>query len=102
MPSPDEAFRTYAAVGHEGERTLEPLPGTVTLLFTDIEGSTRLWEQHPQAMSEALARHDAILIDAVKSSGGYVVKTTGDGLFAVFARAEAAVAAALNTAAVTR
>jgi class 3 adenylate cyclase len=39
-----------------------PLPtGTVTFLFTDIEGSTRLWKQHPQAMGEALARHDALL-----------------------------------------
>jgi hypothetical protein len=46
-------------------------------------------------MSQALARHDAILIDAVESSGGHVVKTTGDGLFGVFGRAESALAAAV-------
>jgi class 3 adenylate cyclase len=61
MPSPDEALRTYVEVRHEGERTVEPLSGTVTFLFTDIEGSTRLWEEHPQAMSQALARHDTIV-----------------------------------------
>jgi predicted ATPase/class 3 adenylate cyclase len=96
MPGSDEALRAYAEVGPEGERTVQVRSGTVTFLFTDIEGSTRLWEQHPQAMSEALARHDAILVDAVESSGGHVVKTTGDGLFAVFGRAEPALAAALT------
>jgi predicted ATPase/class 3 adenylate cyclase len=95
MPSRDEAFRTYVEVGDERRRTPEPLSGTVTFLFTDIEGSTRLWEEHPQAMSEALARHDTILAEAVESSGGHVVKTTGDGLFAVFGRAEPALATAL-------
>ena len=75
---------------------MEPLSGTVTFLFTDIEGSTRLWEEHPEAMSKALARHDAILAESVDSGGGHVVKTTGDGLFAVFRRAESAVTAALT------
>jgi predicted ATPase/class 3 adenylate cyclase len=73
----------------------EPPSGTVTLLFADIEGSTRLWEQHPDAMAEALAQHDELLRAAVESCGGHVVKTTGDGLFAAFARADSAVAAAL-------
>jgi class 3 adenylate cyclase len=95
MPTSDEVFGTYVSVGPEAERTVQPLSGTVTFLFTDIEGSTRLWEQHPEAMSEALTRHDAILVDAVESGGGHVVKTTGDGLFAVFGRAEPALAAAL-------
>jgi predicted ATPase/class 3 adenylate cyclase len=58
---------------------------TLTFLFTDIEGSTRLWEQHRQPMKEALERHDAILRDSVESSNGQVVKATGDGLMAVFA-----------------
>ena len=44
--------------------------GTVTFLFTDIEGSTRLWEEQPEAMRTALARHDAILRDAVEAHGG--------------------------------
>jgi class 3 adenylate cyclase len=55
-----------------------------TFLFTDIEGSTRLWEEHPDDMATALARHDAILNEAVDRAGGKVVKTTGDGLLAVF------------------
>jgi class 3 adenylate cyclase len=63
MPGSDEASRTNVEVGSEGDRTLEPLSGTVTFLFTDIEGSTRLWEEHPEAMSQALARHDTILVD---------------------------------------
>jgi predicted ATPase/class 3 adenylate cyclase len=80
----------------EGDHTMEPLAGTVTFLFTDIEGSTRLWEEHPEAMSKALARHDTILVESVDSSEGHVVKKTGDGLFAVFRRAESAVTAALT------
>jgi class 3 adenylate cyclase len=46
--------------------------GTVTFLFTDLEGSTRLWEEHPDAMKAALARHDQILRDAVDSHAGHV------------------------------
>jgi class 3 adenylate cyclase len=68
--------------------------GTVTLLFTDIEGSTRLWEQHPQAMSTALERHDALMRSAIESSGGYVFKTVGDAFCAAFASAKEAVVAA--------
>jgi predicted ATPase/class 3 adenylate cyclase len=70
--------------------------GTVTFLFTDLEGSTRLWDEHPEAMREALARHDEILRDAVEKRGGVVVKTTGDGLHAAFATAPDAVVAALD------
>jgi predicted ATPase/class 3 adenylate cyclase len=73
----------------------DPPSGTVTFLFTDIEGSTRLWEDYPDAMPEALARHDAILREAMEAAGGHVVKTTGDGFFAVFGGAEAALMAAL-------
>ena len=68
--------------------------GTVTFLFTDIEGSTPLWEQHPSAMREALARHDAILRDAVESHGGRIVKSTGDGALAVLRAASDAVGVA--------
>src|SRR3954465_11475256 len=57
--------------------------GTVTFLFTVLEGSTRLWEEHPEAMRPALARHDEILREAVAARGGHVVKTTGDGMHAV-------------------
>jgi predicted ATPase/class 3 adenylate cyclase len=64
-------------------------------LFTDIEGSTRMWEEHPDAMRSALARHDAILREVVASYDGVVVKGLGDGLLAAFATPEAAVRAAL-------
>ncbi|HSG15870.1 MAG TPA: adenylate/guanylate cyclase domain-containing protein [Anaerolineae bacterium] len=69
--------------------------GTVTFLFTDIEGSSRLWEEHPAAMREAVARHDALLQAAVVENQGHVVKMRGDGLHAVFASAQDAVAAAV-------
>src|SRR5437773_5345517 len=69
--------------------------GTVTFLFTDLEGSTRLWEQNRAAMRPALERHDAILRDAVDQHHGLVVKTTGDGLHAVFRATRTAVDAAL-------
>ena len=52
----------------------DPPTGTVTFLFTDIEGSTKLWERDRAAMSKALARHDRILRDAVEQRGGYVFK----------------------------
>jgi predicted ATPase len=69
--------------------------GTVTFLFTDIEESTRLWQEHPDAMPEALSRHDEILRAAVERGGGHVVKSTGDGIYAVFERAQDAIGAAV-------
>jgi predicted ATPase/class 3 adenylate cyclase/Tfp pilus assembly protein PilF len=70
--------------------------GTVTFLFTDVEGSTRLWEQQPAAMKVATARHDAIVEMTVEHYGGALVRPRGEGdsRFAVFARASDAVAAA--------
>jgi predicted ATPase/class 3 adenylate cyclase len=74
---------------------LAELPtGTVTFLFTDLEGSTRLWEEHPEAMRVALARHDEILRRAVTSNQGHLVKGTGDGVHGAFAAPGGAVAAA--------
>jgi predicted ATPase/class 3 adenylate cyclase/Tfp pilus assembly protein PilF len=67
--------------------------GTVTFLLTDIEGSTALWEERSGEMRAALARHDAQLRQAVEASGGRIVKTTGDGVVAVFHAARDAVAA---------
>jgi len=67
-----------------------------TFLFTDIEGSTRLWEQEPERMRPALARHDAIARAAVEAHRGIVVKSTGDGIHAAFADPSAAVAATLE------
>jgi predicted ATPase len=49
-----------------------------------LEGSTRLWEEHPEGMRDALARHDTFVRGAVESHGGHVVKGGGDGGLAVF------------------
>jgi predicted ATPase/class 3 adenylate cyclase len=70
--------------------------GTVTFLFTDIEGSTQLWEATPAAMSEALERHDTIVRSVIEAAGGYVFSTGGDGFAAAFARAGDAVRAAVE------
>ncbi|HLX58881.1 MAG TPA: adenylate/guanylate cyclase domain-containing protein, partial [Ktedonobacteraceae bacterium] len=69
--------------------------GTVTFLFTDIEGSTTRWEHHPEAMRVALARHDTLLRSAITAHGGFVFKMMGDAVYAVFAVASDAVAAAV-------
>ena len=65
-------------------------------MFTDIEGSTRLWQEHPKVMRPALARHDEILRLGVAGHHGQVVKTTGDGIHAVFATAHDALDAAVD------
>ena len=70
--------------------------GTVTFLFTDIEGSTARWEHQPEAMGVALARHDTLLRAAIHDHHGHVVKTMGDAFHAAFARALDALAAALD------
>jgi class 3 adenylate cyclase len=64
-----------------------PPTGTVTFLFTDIEGSTKMWERHASTMQAALARHDEILRSAIEASGGYVFKTVGDAFCAAFSTA---------------
>jgi predicted ATPase len=69
--------------------------GTVTFLFTDIEGSTRRWESDPEGMRSALAAHDGVLRSAVEGEGGWVFKHTGDGVCAVFGSARAAIEAAV-------
>ncbi|MGC1381879.1 MAG: adenylate/guanylate cyclase domain-containing protein [Candidatus Baltobacteraceae bacterium] len=70
--------------------------GTVTFLFSDIEGSTQRWERDRNAMDAALARHDAVLHAAIAAHGGYVFKTVGDAFCAAFATAPAALGAALD------
>jgi predicted ATPase/class 3 adenylate cyclase len=69
--------------------------GTVTFLFTDIEGSTRLWQQDEEVMRVAVARHDELLREVVRKHGGWVFSSSGDGLAAAFSSASSAVAAAL-------
>jgi predicted ATPase/class 3 adenylate cyclase len=83
-----------AGQGDPGEAELPD--GTVTFLLTDIEGSTRLWENAPAAMEEALERHNRVLAGVIEDHGGVVVTSRGEGdsFFAVFPSAVAAVEAA--------
>ena len=87
----DDLAMSGAASGREGGPS-----GTVTFLFTDIEGSTALWERHQDVMAAALARHDEIMRAAVERHGGALFATTGDGVAASFGRASDAVAAAVE------
>src|SRR5207253_945874 len=63
-------------------------------LFTDIEGSTRLWGEQPEAMRATLVRHNSLVADAIHTAGGRVFKTVGDACCAAFSRADEAVSAA--------
>ena len=69
--------------------------GALTFCFTDIAGSTQLWEQHPGAMHAALRRHDAIMRQAIEAHRGVVFKMVGDSVHAVFTHAGAALSAAV-------
>ena len=73
-----------------------PPTGAVTFLFTDVEGSSKLWEAHPEAMRAALSRHDALLRRSVEANGGHVFKTGGDSFYVAFASASGAMAAAVE------
>jgi class 3 adenylate cyclase len=73
-----------------------PPSGTVTFLFTDIEGSSRMWEKRPAEMHAALARHDEILLSTMEGHGGFVFKTVGDAFCAAFPTALGAVESALE------
>lgn len=78
-------------------RSRRRLPtGTVTFLFSDVEGSTRLLQAAADRWPALLAEHDRILRDAIEGHGGTVVKTEGDGFFAAFASAVDAVAASAD------
>jgi predicted ATPase/class 3 adenylate cyclase len=71
-----------------------PPSGTVTFLLTDLEGSTRLWEQDPEAMKAAMVRHDELLEKTIAAHEGFVFARMGDGMAAAFATASDAVSAA--------
>ena len=70
--------------------------GTITLLFSDIEGSSRLWDTHRSEMAEALTAHNGLMTQAISKNGGVVVKDKGDGFFAAFTAADRAVGCALD------
>ncbi|HKY48432.1 MAG TPA: adenylate/guanylate cyclase domain-containing protein, partial [Acidimicrobiia bacterium] len=71
--------------------------GTVTFLFTDIEGSTRLWENDHDGMAEAVSTHDRLIRQTIAAHDGYIFSTGGDSFCAAFARPEEAVAAAVES-----
>jgi class 3 adenylate cyclase len=78
------------------DETMPSLPsGTVTFLFTDIEGSTRLWERDGDVMSRALVRHNELLDNAIAAHGGIHFKTIGDAFQAAFPHPSKGVAAAV-------
>jgi predicted ATPase/class 3 adenylate cyclase len=94
QPVGDAVILTPAGPGRPGEADLPA--GTVTFLFTDIEGSTRLWETVPEAMEVALEQHNRLVSEVIGGHGGVVVTSRGEGdsFFAVFPGAVAAVEAA--------
>jgi len=108
VPAPPDAFplapassapalppRDHFALSR-GDGIARTLPdGVVTLLFTDIVGSTRFWQEQPALMAVALARHDALLHALIPQHRGHVFKTVGDAFYAVFSSASDGVAAAL-------
>ena len=73
-----------------------PPSGTVTFLFTDIEGSTKLAQQQPDAIPILLARHNQILHEVIEAHNGYVFQIVGDSFSAAFHSASDALHAALN------
>ena len=88
--------RAESVTENVSKRSAASVPtGTVTFLFTDIEGSTSMWEKCPAKMHGALARHDEILRASVEASGGHVFKTVGDAFCAAFATAREALEATL-------
>ena len=95
------AARQYAAYHSVGAtETMSGMPaypsGTVTFLFTDVEGSTALAQHDPPTWSSARDRHHAILRDAIESHGGYVFQVIGDAFCAAFSTAGDAVLAAVQ------
>src|SRR5919107_5138889 len=85
------------APGGSGPKSMTGLStGTITFLFTDVEGSTKLWERGPEAMSKALSHHDELIRNAVEAHDGFVFKTVGDAFYAAFSTAAEAVEAAID------
>src|SRR5579864_5542433 len=78
-------------------KSLVALPtGTVTFLFSDIEGSTQRWEAHREAMKAAVARHEQLVRAAIEQHGGYVFKMMGDAFCVAFPTPPQALGAAID------
>ena len=80
----------------EQATAVQPPTGTVTFLFTDVVGSTRLWQERPTDMAAALGRHDEVMRAAIAAHRGYVFSTAGDAFAASFARPGDAIDAAVE------
>ena len=76
--------------------SLAATPQTLTFLFTDIEGSTPLWDRNADAMRDATERHNALLRQAIAAHGGDTFQVVGDAFCVAFADANAAVRAAVD------
>ncbi len=88
---------TWVALPREAELAMAELPtGTVTFLFTDVEGSTHLWDTAPDTAAVAMAAHDRLAHRSLEAWHGTFVKGTGDGMLAVFPSAPDALAAAVE------
>jgi predicted ATPase/class 3 adenylate cyclase/Tfp pilus assembly protein PilF len=87
---------TDSWTGQKWRQSLPDLPvETLAFLFTDMEGSAKLWEQQPKAMPAVLTLHEAILRRAIETNAGRIFKTVGDACYAVFRSASEAFAAGL-------
>ena len=89
------SFLRMATEAHSARASARP-SGTVTFLFSDIEGSTARWDRDRDAMAAALGRHDALMRATLEARGAYVFKTMGDAFCAAFAHARDALAAAFD------
>ena len=96
MPTPTGSASRQAVDASSTSPASPSSEAALTFLFTDVEGSTRLWERYPSEMQTALERHDVLLRTAIADGEGDVVKTTGDGMMAVFGAPAAAVSAAMS------
>jgi class 3 adenylate cyclase len=101
LPSADNRLLSdlaaHAAIALRGVLEAVELPaGLVTFLMTDVEGSTRLWEEDAEAMGIAMREHDALVRELVRQHQGILIKWRGEGdsTFSVFTSAASAVAAA--------
>ena len=93
-PSTELRHLEQRILDQDPDLELQPVARSMALLFTDIEGSTLLWELYPDGMPTALAQHDRLLGEVVRTAGGKVFKEAGDGMCAAFPDVDGALAAA--------
>jgi predicted ATPase/class 3 adenylate cyclase/DNA-binding SARP family transcriptional activator len=95
LPPPPSARSEHSEHFDHAETRWRLPTGPLTMLMTDVEGSTRLWEEHAEPMKIALRRHDELLRRSIEENAGYVVKTIGDAFHAAFADVSDATTAAM-------